>query len=81
MTAAATNMASRPGAPGSRVVLTVAHLNRMPEERGEDQVAAMCNGCHLHYDRQHHAQTRQRTLTARLEALMDPLFEITRDVG
>lgn len=32
--------------------------------------------CHLHYDAEQHAQTRQRTRTAALEAQMDPLFEV-----
>lgn len=41
---------------GSRVVLTVAHLCHTPECR--EHVKAMCQGCHLHYDRDHHAQTR-----------------------
>lgn len=44
---------------GSKVVLTVAHLNHVPEERGEDEVKAMCQGCHLWYDREHHAETRR----------------------
>lgn len=33
--------------------------------------------CHLHYDLEHHAQTRQRARTAALEAQMDSLFETT----
>lgn len=45
---------------GAKVVLTVAHLNHIPEERGADQVKAMCQGCHLWYDRAHHAETRRR---------------------
>lgn len=44
---------------GSTVVLTVAHLNHVPEQRGEDEVKAMCQGCHLWYDREHHAETRR----------------------
>lgn len=44
---------------GSRVVLTVAHLCHTPECR--EHVRAMCQGCHLHYDRDHHAQTRRET--------------------
>ena len=51
------------GAPaygtGSRVVLTVAHLTHEPEDR--KYVRAMCQGCHLHYDRAHHAETRRCT--------------------
>jgi hypothetical protein len=28
----------------------------------------MCQGCHLHYDRDHHAQTAEATRRAALEA-------------
>lgn len=42
---------------GSRVVLTVAHLCHTPECR--EHVRAFCQGCHLHYDRDHHEQTRR----------------------
>jgi hypothetical protein len=59
----------------STVVLTVAHLNHTPEDCRDDNLKAMCQGCHLHYDRDHHAQTAQRTRTAALEAQMDSLFE------
>lgn len=43
---------------GSRVVLTTAHLNHTPEDCDPANLKAMCQGCHLHYDREHHAQTR-----------------------
>lgn len=43
---------------GSRVVLTVAHLCHTPECR--DHVKAMCQLCHLSYDRDHHTTTRNR---------------------
>lgn len=46
---------------GSRVVLTVAHLNHTPEDCDDDNLKAMCQGCHLHYDKGHHAETRSRT--------------------
>ena len=46
---------------GSRVVLTVAHLDHTPENCADDNLMAMCQGCHLHYDREHHAETRART--------------------
>jgi hypothetical protein len=39
-----------------RVILTVAHLCHTPECRVH--VKAMCQGCHLNYDREHHANTR-----------------------
>src|ERR1035437_5815133 len=43
---------------GSNVVLTTAHLNHTPEDCTDDNLSAMCQGCHLHYDRGHHAETR-----------------------
>jgi len=58
------------------VVLTVAHLNHTPEDCGDDNLRAMCQGCHLHYDRDHHAATAAATRAAELSAGMDPLFDI-----
>ncbi len=46
---------------GSKVVLTTAHLDHTPEHCDDDNLRAMCQGCHLHYDRDHHAQTRATT--------------------
>ena len=46
---------------GSRVILTTAHLDHVPEHCHHDNLMAMCQGCHLHYDQEHHAETRART--------------------
>ena len=46
---------------GSKVVLTTAHLDHTPENCGAENLKAMCQGCHLHYDKEHHAQTAYRT--------------------
>lgn len=46
---------------GSKVVLTTAHLNHTPEDCRDENLKAMCQGCHLHYDREHHAETAYRT--------------------
>lgn len=43
---------------GSKVVLTTAHLDHTPENCEPENLRAMCQGCHLHYDREHHAETR-----------------------
>ena len=40
---------------GSRVVLTVAHLDHTPEHCDDDNLRAMCQRCHLNYDRPRHA--------------------------
>jgi hypothetical protein len=53
---------------GSRVVLTTAHLNHLPEDCRPENLVPMCQGCHLHYDRDHHAQTRAQTRAAAQEA-------------
>jgi hypothetical protein len=46
---------------GSKVVLTLAHLNHVVEDMRPENLMVACQGCHLHYDRDHHAETRRRT--------------------
>lgn len=41
-----------------RVILTTAHLDHVPEHCNHDNLRAMCQRCHLLYDREHHAETR-----------------------
>ena len=59
---------------GSRVVLTTAHRDHVPEHCDDDNLFAACQGCHLHYDRDHHAQTRAATRAAVVKAQMDGLW-------
>lgn len=47
-----------------KVVLTVAHLDHDPTNNDPGNLRAMCQLCHLRYDREHHAQTRARTRLA-----------------
>jgi hypothetical protein len=60
---------------GTKVILTVAHLDHTPENCDPSNLLAMCNGCHLRYDAEHHAQTAARTRQAALAAHMDSLFD------
>lgn len=57
------------GAPhpvtGSKVVLTVAHLDHQPENCGDDNLRAMCQRCHLTYDAAHHAKNAAEGRRAR----------------
>lgn len=46
---------------GSKVVLTTAHLNHTPEDCRDANLKSMCQGCHLHYDKEHHAETAYQT--------------------
>ena len=49
---------------GSTIVLTVAHLDHTPENCDPENLRAMCQACHLSYDRHHHANTRRLTRLA-----------------
>lgn len=62
---------------GSSVVLTTAHRDHVPEHCADDNLFAACQGCHLHYDRAHHAETRAAGRIAALAAEgQDPLFDL-----
>jgi hypothetical protein len=58
---------------GSLVILTTAHLDHQPENCDPANLRAYCQGCHLHYDRDHHAETRKATRASELAAQMEPL--------
>lgn len=46
---------------GARIVLTVAHLDHVPQHCHPANLRAMCQSCHLRYDSDHHTETRRRT--------------------
>lgn len=54
---------------GSRVVLTVAHLDHTPENCEPENLRAMCQRCHLNYDKHHHAKTAYATKKARAQTM------------
>lgn len=64
---------------GSTVVLTVAHLDHIPEHCQLSNLMAMCQGCHLHYDREHHAETRRAREAAALAERQPALFALTEE--
>ena len=49
---------------GSKVVLTVGHLDHQPENCERANLRAWCQRCHLNYDAAHHAQTAYATRKA-----------------
>lgn len=59
----------------TRVVLTIAHLDHVPEHCDDDNLKALCQRCHLAYDAEHHAKNAAVTRRAR-KAIAD-LFETT----
>lgn len=49
---------------GSKVVLTVAHLNHVPEDCDQANLKAWCQRCHLTYDLHHHRTNAYATRKA-----------------
>lgn len=41
-----------------RVVLTIAHLNHVSGDDRDENLKALCQWCHLNYDKLHHRETR-----------------------
>ena len=54
---------------GSRVVLTTAHLDHVPENCAPKNLRHWCQRCHLVYDAKHHAQTSAATRRERANTL------------
>jgi hypothetical protein len=48
-----------------KIVLTIAHLDHVPEHCDDDNLKAMCQKCHLKYDAEHHAKNAAATRRAR----------------
>ena len=46
---------------GSRVVLTVAHLDHNPMNCADENLRALCQRCHLRYDIEYHMKNSART--------------------
>jgi len=48
-----------------KIVLTIAHLNHIPEDVRDDNLKALCQLHHLRYDAKHHAANARETRRAR----------------
>lgn len=51
------------------IVLTIGHLDHVPENCDHANLRAWCQRCHLRYDAAHHAETARQTRRARLNNL------------
>lgn len=51
------------------IVLTIAHLDHVPEHCESENLRAWCQRCHLRYDAQHHAATARATRHTNLNNL------------
>lgn len=56
---------------GSMVILTVAHIDQNPRNNDQENLAALCQRCHLNHDRDQHnrnaAETRHKKRVKRDE--------------
>lgn len=59
---------------GSKVVLTIAHLDHTPENNDRNNLKALCQRCHLDYDKEHHAINRAASRKAKKAA--GDLFDV-----
>lgn len=67
---------------GSRVVLTVAHLDHNPANCDPSNLAAACQRCHLAYDAEQHRAQAARTRAAKRATGAEPLpFPLDLDAG
>lgn len=60
----------------SKVVLTVAHLDHIPENCADDNLKAMCQRCHLRYDADHHKKNSARTRKGKMA--INDMFEVMK---
>jgi len=51
-----------------RIVLTIAHLNQVAGDDREENLAALCQWCHLRHDRGQHLKAARETRTNRKDA-------------
>ena len=59
---------------GSKVVLTTSHRDHVPEHCDDGNLFAMCQRCHLAYDRDLHAANAARTRALKTFTGQLPLF-------
>jgi len=57
-----------PNQQAIKVVLTVAHLDHDITNNEPDNLAALCQKCHLRYDAKHHAKNSKATREAKMKA-------------
>jgi hypothetical protein len=51
---------------GSKVILTIAHLDHQPENNDPTNLRAWCQRCHLTYDAKMHAANAHKTRLSRV---------------
>ncbi len=60
---------------GSRVVLTIAHLDHTPENCDLGNLRALCQKCHLNYDKEQHRKNAAHTRAVKKNNGVASLFK------
>ena len=60
--------ATKQGKRVFRIVLTIAHLNHDVADNREENLKALCQKCHLDYDREHHIMSRKINATKKRDS-------------
>lgn len=58
-----------------RIVLTIAHLDNVPEHCDMDNLRALCQKCHLNYDKEYHMKNAKHTRALKAAEGMNNLFD------
>jgi len=67
---------------GSKVVLTIAHLDHTPENNDPSNLRALCQKCHNTYDASHRAETRRNSkLAESLRKRAQMKFDLAHEIG
>jgi len=69
------------GARPVRVVLTIAHLDRIPGHDDEENLRALCQSCHFAYDRVANVRSAHWTRAARKDAARPIQWPATLEVA
>lgn len=64
------------GCKWTKIVLTIAHMDHVPEHVDDSNLKALCQRCHLAYDAEHHAANARETRRAR-KAVGDLFAEVS----
>ena len=66
------------------VVLTIAHLDHIPEHCGQENLRAWCQRCHLRYDQSHHmanAQITRKSKKATIDMFAPCYFDVSGEAA
>jgi 5-methylcytosine-specific restriction endonuclease McrA len=56
---------------GAKIVLTIAHLDHVPENCAHENLRALCQKCHNGHDAKHRAVTRKRFFNTQQRTLFE----------